>query len=113
MSIIKLEEGMVVYCFGGMYNKIARYVITRTTPKQAIIEFDNYDVRFNREVDSEFFFAKGSSNYSRDVYRLETEEIKQQYIRQTLENKVKSINVAELNVEQLKQIVKIMEINNA
>lgn len=103
-----LEEGMIIYCENKYADNLSRYVINRVTKTQAIIILNNNaTIRFNREQKGNSFFEKGSTGYYKDLYFIETPDLKKRYIKGQLLKRCKSINFNMLNNAQLTQILNI------
>jgi hypothetical protein len=106
-----LEEGMVIYNQRSVHNVLERYVITRVTRTQAIIDHGKYETRFDRDIkDRTWFYAKGdSSGYSRSSYCIATPELDEKYYRQRLVYTIGKVDMTTLSTEKLKQIYAIVK----
>lgn len=66
-----LEVGQVLYD-----NSLQTYVITRVTPKQAVVELTHTEFRFDREQHNpQCIRLKGAEEYSRLYFSTETPEL--------------------------------------
>lgn len=105
----KLEAGMVVYA-DNFYQGLTKFVISRTTEKQAVVERmkPQPPIKFYREIYTyDQVRIVGGQSYDRVIYRVETEDLKCRYLKQCLTRKFEKIDVKTLTVEQLKAIVNV------
>jgi hypothetical protein len=106
--MIRLKKGTVIYGVD-RYHGIQQLTISYTTPKQAVVKFDTYDVRFKKEIDCEPFRRIGAPSFESRQYWIETEIIKARYEYQELMRKFKAIIPDKLSASQLKEILDIAE----
>lgn len=109
---VTLEQGMFLYRADGRF----RLNINRTTAKRAFaVVGDRYfELVFDREQNnSGYIRPRGSDVWSRNVFSIETPEIKSKYYRMMMENRAEGqFNVKALSDGQLAEIVAIIERNS-
>ena len=100
---MELKVGDKIY--GKSYNTInSIHTVERVTKMQAICE---KDVRFKLDHSS-WINRIGANNYSRVLYYIETDELKNQLIRQNAIYKVDKFDYSKLTTEQLISIISII-----
>ena len=107
---MKLEKGMKIYHINGYHNTITPLAISRVTAKRAYIEKDgNILWEFDRDMtDPENIRPRKSDVWNRNYFSIETEEMKQRYRRQRLENLFSKIKVSELTDDELIAMINIV-----
>lgn len=97
----KLEVGDIIYRKHRIYGVREMLTIERVTPTQAVCK----DKRFKREVNGgEVIMIGQSRSRDRERYFLETEELKEEYLREKLIEKMQGIDYSKLTTETLQQM---------
>jgi predicted transcriptional regulator len=102
---MELNVGDIIYCLS--YGKVVEiHTIERLTKKQAI----SNNVKFRREYkEANWIDVIGRSQYSTNIYKLESPELKQQRRRQYIINRLKHYKYENLNDEELEKINDIFD----
>lgn len=105
---VVLEPGMVIFCRNRFHGVLSKYVITRVTRTQAIVELKSGKIRFDREVSGSMFHPRGSGGvWNIPYYQLSTPELEAEYVRQRA---IKRVTDTDWKLVSTEDIIKILNI---
>ena len=104
MEKIELKKGDIIYS-SSRSSFIGKHTITRVTKTMAI---SGLGYRFKRYCFPNHIEKVSRGSFETTSYRLQTEELRREYRKFSLINKIKSIDLNTLSDEKIEQVFKIV-----